>query len=801
MQASIATEAGKDAPAKSAPPTQEELAAAFPQLEILGLIGQGGMGFVFKARQPKLDRFVALKILPASLAADPAFAERFTREGRMLARLSHPNIVAIHDFGQANGFFYLLMEFVDGVNLRQAMKVGRFTPAQALSIVPKICEALQFAHNEGILHRDVKPENILLDTKGRVKIADFGIAKLLGEPHTDASLTGSGTVLGTPHYMAPEQLEKSGEVDQRADIYSLGVVFYEMLTGELPLGRFQPPSAKVQMDVRLDEVVLHALEKEPARRYQQVSQVKTAVETISGSPAGPAAAMGSPLVVGAAAVPTQRPDHFWRKWFAVVLLVLIMIPIGIAVVGLLAAMAIPNFVKARHRAQQQHSMAVAQTNTVSTLAFGPVVERTINRASTQTNFLLSFKTGELSAPPPESASSGLDIEHWSQQEGFDAGVGVLRDNDLLTGFDIAVVPAPARCWDELTPAQAATRLEVQPPSSCAIMLYAYAYGSTPETCVFQTREGGIGILQLARIVANPPGLKIRYKFVDKVPAASQTQSNATAARSWSPPLLPGEKPDLFKIMEQAKQLASMGQYEQALQRYLWHFNHAQEYGDNWQNAVRLTSELSEWEELGRRYPKAKQALIEIRDNKMREIVEGRGYAAIFEDVEAINRNLRDEDATYALFKTVRESDPRLADQCYHCLQDLLMAKGEYQWCLSRLGEPQWYFDSIRQSFETERAKYSGPRNSAPPTPQSPTNGAALRPPTPVPPPDTTARMKKWAEDRFVGGTAQLIEILIGLGRKAEAEKIRDQAVAVFDDARLKSAVTDAEATVRKNLHQ
>jgi len=142
MQASIPTEAGSGAASKPAPPTQEELAAAFPQLEILELIGQGGMGFVFKARQPKLDRFVALKILPQSLAADPAFAERFTREGRMLARLNHPNIVTLHDFGQAGGFFYLLMEFVDGVNLRQAMKVGRFTPAQALSIVPRICEAL-----------------------------------------------------------------------------------------------------------------------------------------------------------------------------------------------------------------------------------------------------------------------------------------------------------------------------------------------------------------------------------------------------------------------------------------------------------------------------------------------------------------------------------------------------------------------------------------------------------------------------------------------------------------------------------
>src|SRR3989454_3709389 len=179
LQASIPTEAGKGAASRSGPPTHEELVAAFPHLEILELIGQGGMGFVFKARQPKIERLVALKILPQSLAADPAFAERFTREGRLLARLNHPNIVTIHDFGQANGFFYLLMEFVDGVNLRQAMKAGRFTPEQALAVVPKICEALQFAHNEGVLHRDIKPENILLDTKGRVKIADFGIAKLV----------------------------------------------------------------------------------------------------------------------------------------------------------------------------------------------------------------------------------------------------------------------------------------------------------------------------------------------------------------------------------------------------------------------------------------------------------------------------------------------------------------------------------------------------------------------------------------------------------------------------------------------
>jgi serine/threonine protein kinase len=263
-------------------PPIEELTAAFPNLQILELIGRGGMGFVFKARQIKLDRLVALKILPQSLAADTAFAERFSREGRMLARLNHPNIVTIYDFGQANGFFYLLMEFVDGVSLRQAMRAGGFTSAQALTVVPRICEALQFAHNEGILHRDIKPENILLDSKGRLKIADFGIAKLIGEPHAATALTGSGAALGTPHYMAPEQLEHPQEVDQRADIYSLGVVFYEMLTGELPIGRFAPPSEKSPVDPRLDEVVLRTLEKERERRTKTADEVKTQVETITG---------------------------------------------------------------------------------------------------------------------------------------------------------------------------------------------------------------------------------------------------------------------------------------------------------------------------------------------------------------------------------------------------------------------------------------------------------------------------------------------------------------------------------------
>jgi serine/threonine protein kinase/capsular polysaccharide biosynthesis protein len=280
------------------PPPVADLARLFPQLEILEFIGKGGMGAVYKARQPNLDRIVALKILPPTAGTDPGFAVRFNREARALARLNHPNIVTVHDFGQVSGgpgepppagpapLHYLIMEFVDGGNLRQIEQAGRLTPEQALAIVPQICEALQFAHGEGIVHRDIKPENILLDKRGRVKITDFGIAKILGLTSAEeAPLTGARDVVGTPHYMAPEQIEKPRTVDHRADIYSLGVVFYEMLTGELPLGKFAPPSRKVQVDVRLDEVVLHALEKEPEMRYQQASHIKSAVETIASTEA------------------------------------------------------------------------------------------------------------------------------------------------------------------------------------------------------------------------------------------------------------------------------------------------------------------------------------------------------------------------------------------------------------------------------------------------------------------------------------------------------------------------------------
>jgi serine/threonine protein kinase len=306
------------------PPDAEELAPLFPQLEVLGLLGHGGMGAVYQARQKKLDRLVALKIIRPEGAADPAFAERFMREARTLARLSHPGIVAIHDFGEVENAvpgdgrqYYFVMEYVDGANLRQLMEDCKLNAEQAFEIVPQICDALQFAHDEGVVHRDIKPENILVDTKGRVKIADFGLAKLATRSPEDFTLTATHQVMGTPRYMAPEQMAGSNSVDHRADIYSLGVVLYEMLTGEVPMGQFAPPSQKAAVDARLDDVVMRALASEPERRFQQASELKSDVDQISSGawtpkPAQPA---GRPYRTGVSTIMERELIDAWR-WVA-----------------------------------------------------------------------------------------------------------------------------------------------------------------------------------------------------------------------------------------------------------------------------------------------------------------------------------------------------------------------------------------------------------------------------------------------------------------------------------------------------
>jgi hypothetical protein len=227
-----------------------------------------------------LDRLVALKILSSGSRGGAAFAERFSREARALARLTHPNIVSVYESGQAGELLYFVMEYVDGLNLRQLQRAQPLSPREALRIIPQLCDALQYAHDQGVVHRDIKPENVLIDRKGCLKIADFGLAKIFSPDVVASHLTLADERMGTPHYMAPEQVECPSAVDHRADIYSMGVVFYELLTGELPLGKFEAPSRRVEIDVRLDDIVLRTLEKAPERRYQQAGLVKEEVETV-----------------------------------------------------------------------------------------------------------------------------------------------------------------------------------------------------------------------------------------------------------------------------------------------------------------------------------------------------------------------------------------------------------------------------------------------------------------------------------------------------------------------------------------
>lgn len=264
------------------PPEDSDVAAWFPGFTDVRLIGRGGMGAVYAARQTSLDRNVALKLLPEELSRDAAAAERFRREARALAILNHPNIVAIHDFGETpRGSFYFVMEQVEGTDLHRLIRDGELPLAKALDVVRQVCDALEFAHSKGIVHRDIKPANILVDDQGRVKVSDFGLAILLTDSSAEPSPTMTNGVVGTPEYVAPEQRRGDGSVDHRADIYSLGVMLYEMLTGTLPCGAFEPPSRKSEVDGKMDRVVIRAMQPEPDKRYQRASEVRDDLQNAS----------------------------------------------------------------------------------------------------------------------------------------------------------------------------------------------------------------------------------------------------------------------------------------------------------------------------------------------------------------------------------------------------------------------------------------------------------------------------------------------------------------------------------------
>ena len=269
------------------PLTVDELTEMLPNFEIIKMIGRGGMGLVYQARQTNLDRLVAIKLLPVEAAIDPEFEDRFMREARTMAKLDHANITHIYDFGEAEGQYYIVMEYVEGQHLGHHLVTESLTPSESFTIMLQICEALAYAHSRGVVHRDIKPANIMITPEGRVKVMDFGLAKITNRSAELTSITKTNASLGTPHYMSPEQQRNLQTADHRADIYALGVLYYEMLTGTLPIGHFAPVSDKALVPAAVDTVVVKALEAEVEKRYTNVNAFRDdlliAMEGIEGT--------------------------------------------------------------------------------------------------------------------------------------------------------------------------------------------------------------------------------------------------------------------------------------------------------------------------------------------------------------------------------------------------------------------------------------------------------------------------------------------------------------------------------------
>ena len=268
------------------PPSPEELQALMPGYTIEKLLGKGGMGAVYKGVQVNLDRPVAIKIISNVLdTADASYGERFKNEARAMAKLSHPGIVAVHDYGQTtNGILYIVMEYIDGTDVaRMIAQQKRLHTEHAMAITAHVCDALAYAHERGIIHRDIKPANIMVSHDGVVKVADFGLAKMTKSGET--GLTQSGMAMGTLHYMAPEALMLGRAVDHRADIYAVGVMLYQMLTGKVPHGMFELPSMQVPgLDPRYDAIIAQAMREDRDIRYQSARELRGSLDHILTQP-------------------------------------------------------------------------------------------------------------------------------------------------------------------------------------------------------------------------------------------------------------------------------------------------------------------------------------------------------------------------------------------------------------------------------------------------------------------------------------------------------------------------------------
>ncbi len=257
-------------------PDAADLAPLFPGYDIQNLIATGGMGAVYFAIQKSLDREVALKILPMEFSNDAAFRAGFEAEAKAMARLNHPNLIGVYDFGEAGGMLYIIMEYVAGHSVYHAAYGKAIDPKEVIRLVSAVCNGLTHAHDNGIIHRDIKPSNILLDLNAEPKIGDFGLARPI-----ERKVEEGEEIFGTPHYTAPEVVNAPHSVDSRADIFSVGVLLYELLTGRLPDPDPRPASTMVRCDIRFDAIIRKATQPLAAARYSSASEIARDLQAIA----------------------------------------------------------------------------------------------------------------------------------------------------------------------------------------------------------------------------------------------------------------------------------------------------------------------------------------------------------------------------------------------------------------------------------------------------------------------------------------------------------------------------------------
>lgn len=343
-----------DSPAEFDLPSLEALSELLPHLEIRQFVARGGMGAVYYAVQRKLEREVALKILPPGVG-DPGFRERFSLEAKAMARLNHPNLAQLYDFGEANGLLWMAQEWIDGPTFFSRFQEGPLTEAEAVALVCQASEGLAYAHRNGIVHRDVKPENIMWNSLGVVKVTDFGLARAtqVGPAHLRNE---QGDRFLTMEYAAPEMFDVNAEIDHRADIFALGVLAYEGLTGQRPSGEYRPPS-EVQpgLGTRFDAVLAKTMQHDRENRYHDCADFKRDFEI----------AAATPRELEVQKLSTGSNNLLWLALAGVILLLIATIWIGVS------ALQDAESTTRRDRADRRERDQEAETNNDPSAALPP----------------------------------------------------------------------------------------------------------------------------------------------------------------------------------------------------------------------------------------------------------------------------------------------------------------------------------------------------------------------------------------------------------------------------------------------